>query len=339
LHEKFADALAEAKRKNTCLVGWASRLSGEHEAACKSSGIPLVRLEDGFLRSVGLGAGLAPAASMVLDSKGIYYDASRASDLEEMLEHLELNEQQRQRGAQLRKLILNAQVSKYNTGKKVGKRGGGYVSFPDDRLKILVPGQVSDDAAILKTRSNSIDLEGANNINLELLKAVRKNNPDAFIIYKPHPDVASDLRKGRIKSSELHDYADWIISNVDIIELIEKCDRVETLTSLTGFEALIRGKDVTTHGLPFYAGWGVTTDHTTTMRRSRNRSIDELVYIALVAYSRYVDPRSFQPCEAEELIGALQELRKSRRLKFINALRLQIAWIGDKLNPATTTRN
>jgi capsular polysaccharide export protein len=38
--------------------------------------------------------------------------------------------------------------------------------------------------------------------------------------------------------------------------LINQVNEVWTMTSLLGFEALIRGKSVTCLGLPFYCGWG-----------------------------------------------------------------------------------
>ena len=324
----FEVSLDYAKRNDGCVVGWASRISSRDEAACLAAGTPLVRVEDGFLRSVGLGAGLAPAASLVLDSRGIYYDSTRPSDIEWMLEHVELDEQQRERGAKLRQKIVASRLSKYNLGDRLG-----IDEFPADKCKVLVPGQVADDAAIIKTQSDTIDLVNVKNINIELLKAARKNNPDAFIIYKPHPDVASGLRKGRVRDDEALCFADRVITNVDIIELIELCDRVETLSSLSGFEALLRGKSVTVHGLPFYAGWGLTTDMTLPPRRTRMRNIDELTYIALVAYSHTLDPVTFQLVEPEELIETLSTLRQSRFLKLKNALRLWVALIGDKLNP------
>ncbi len=56
------------------------------------------------------------------------------------------------------------------------------------------------------------------------------------------------------------------------------------MTSLTGFEALLRGKAVFTYGLPFYAGWGLTQDRHAHPRRHRRLSIDELVAAALIGY-------------------------------------------------------
>lgn len=44
-----------------------------------------MRVEDGFLRSKGLGAELIAPLSLVLDDLGIYYDPTRSSRLEELI--------------------------------------------------------------------------------------------------------------------------------------------------------------------------------------------------------------------------------------------------------------
>ncbi len=313
-------------RQKGCLIAWASRLSDEDENSCQRANIPLLRMEDGFLRSVGLGAGLAPACALALDRRGIYYDARRPSDLEWMLEHMALDENQRQRGAKLRRLVIETRLSKYNLGGREKT-----FTLPDGREKILVPGQVADDASILKTHSNTVNLARTSNINLELLKTVRRNNPDAFVIYKPHPDVASGLRKGRLSQRQMRQYADLVVGGGDIISLIEQCGRVETISSLTGFEALLRGKRVVVHGQPFYAGWGLTEDYSPVARRRRKRSLDELVYIVLVEYCHHFDPRSMRPCSPEELMAALAGLRRSAARRLVNAVRLRLAWLGEQL--------
>ena len=77
-------------------------------------------------------------------------------------------------------------------------------------------------------------------------------------------------------------------------------DEVHVNTSLAGFEALLRGKAVTTYGVPFYAGWGLTRDlGPVPARRTAKRSIDELVAAALLIYPRYLDPVTGLPCPAE----------------------------------------
>ncbi len=63
---------------------------------------------------------------------------------------------------------------------------------------------------------------------------------------------------------------------------------------------------MTTHGLPFYAGWGLTDDPGCP-RRTRRLTLDELVAGALILYPRYVDPRTGLPCPPEVLVQRLAE--------------------------------
>ena len=85
---------------------------------------------------------------------------------------------------------------------------------------------------------------------------------------------------------------------------LNACDRLATLTSLTGFEALMRGKPVSVYGRPFYAGWGLTDDKLTFERRTRRASLQSLIHAALIGYPVYVTPDGW-PCEAEDLVEAL----------------------------------
>jgi capsular polysaccharide export protein len=141
--------------------------------------------------------------------------------------------------------------------------------------------------------------------NLALLRAVRDRHPDGFIVYKPHPDVEAGIRKGRVPADLAADLSDQVVARGSILELIAVCDRLETMTSLAGFEALLRGKPVTTHGQPFYAGWGLSEDLCPIPRRTRGRSLEELVAAALILYPRYIDPVSGLPCGPELLVDRL----------------------------------
>jgi capsular polysaccharide export protein len=77
-------------------------------------------------------------------------------------------------------------------------------------------------------------------------------------------------------------------------------------TSLAGFEALMRGKKVTTYGVPFYAGWGLTDDlGPVPARRTAKRTLDELVAATLLIYPRYLDPVTGLPCPAEVAVARL----------------------------------
>lgn len=252
--------------------------------------------EDGFIRSKGLGASLIAPLSIVLDGTGIYYDANQPSDLENTLNHIQLNEAQRARAQKLIQLLVDNNISKYNVGD-----AAGWPDIAPNKQVILVPGQVEDDLSVLNCLSTV-------KTNLELLKHVRIENPDAFIVYKPHPDVQAELRAGHIAAGDINQYADACVVDASMPYCLARVDAVATISSLTGFEALLRGKTVTCYGLPFYAGWGLTQDKKTSPRRKRTLSLEALVYAAIIAYPLYHLPHGHGLAQAEEAIAYLSGL-------------------------------
>jgi capsular polysaccharide export protein len=166
---------------------------------------------------------------------------------------------------------------------------------------VLVPGQVEDDRAVTSG--------GALASNLELLQRARAAvGPSAFVIYKPHPDVLAGHRKGHITDAGMAGLADQVETAAPIAALIAMVDELHVNSSLAGFEALLRNKPVTVHGVPFYAGWGLTNDlGDVPARRSARRSVDELVAAALLLYPRYLDPQTGLPCPAEVLVQRLSD--------------------------------
>ncbi len=249
-------------------------------------------LEDGFLRSRGLGADLIAPLSLVLDKIGIYYDATRPSGLENLINSAaDLREDERARAAALISRILDAGLSKYNLSKQTP------IDMPKGR-RILVPGQVEDDASI---RLGCTDVS----TNQGLLQAARAANPAAIIAYKPHPDVEAGLRPGAVPGAL--QWADIILADVDPIAVLDHVDEIWTLTSLLGFEALLRGKKVTCLGMPFYAGWGLTDDRALPIPRRHARvDIVALTHAALIAYPRYFDPITGLPCPVEVVVDRLE---------------------------------
>lgn len=131
---------------------------------------------------------------------------------------------------------------------------------------------------------------------------MRTARPDAFIIYKPHPDVVSKARVGVFAENTLYDLK---VTDIAMPALLEQVDEVHTMTSLTGFEALVRGVPVTTYGLPFYAGWGLTNDKITCGRRGRQRNINELIALVLLRYAVYADPQTGDHINAETALDLL----------------------------------
>jgi capsular polysaccharide export protein len=288
-------ALARQKADGGRIVVWASREPPELEARCAAQGCELVRIEDGFLRSVGLGANLEPPSSLVMDRRGIYYDPSRPSDLEHLLQTADFPPALLAEAAALRARILEARLSKYNVGSSQVRdafAGAG------GRRRVLVPAQVANDASVVRGA-------GAVRDNLALLRAAREARPDAFIVYKPHPDVEAGLRPGAVPEREALRYADAIAARASIAHLLDEAHEVHTLTSLAGFEALLKGLAVSTYGMPFYAGWGLTEDRERCDRRTRRLGLDQLVAGTLILYPRYVHRPSGWPCTAADVVNFL----------------------------------
>lgn len=237
-------------------------------------GVTVVHVEDGFLRSVGLGADWIRPVSWVVDSRGMYFDARAPSDLEVILASCDWSDELLQRAVALRRRIVESGLTKYNVG-----NGEWHCPVGAGRV-ILVPGQVETDASI---HHGSPQVRS----NLDLLQRVRCNNPDAYVIYKPHPDVVAGLRLQGTQEARAMDFCDELVVHVPMYQLLEKVDEVHVLTSLSGFEALLRGRKVVCYGQPFYAGWGLTQDVFPLARRTRRLSLDALVAGALILYPRY----------------------------------------------------
>ncbi|WP_113911823.1 capsular polysaccharide biosynthesis protein [Roseovarius dicentrarchi] len=250
------------------------------------------RIEDGFLRSRGLGAQLVPPLSLVCDTRGIYYDPAQPSDLEVWISRrAHLRPDQTHRAEALIAAICAQGATKYNLG-------GAAPALPEGH-RILVPGQVEDDASI---RSGAGDIS----TNIDLLRAARAANPGAVILYKPHPDVEAGLRSGALGPGDIADLADLILPRSNPADLLRDVQEVWTMTSLLGFEALLRGLPVTTTGAPFYAGWGLTTDlGRVPARRSARPTLTGLVHATLIDYPRYHDPVTGLPCPVEVVLDRL----------------------------------
>lgn len=294
-----------------------------------------LRLEDGFLRSVGLGLRHVPPASLCAAVWGLHFDAARIGDLERLAKAGAAGPALRARGARLRARIVAGGLSKYNLP-------GPAALPPTRRERVLVAGQVENDASLRL---------GATGIrtNLELLRAARARAPDAFLVWRPHPDVETGLRPGRVPAEQVAALADFTASDATVEACLDWADRVECITSLIGFEALLRGRKVSVHGRPFYAGWGLTEElsppapHPVVgafaaeqggerapeppFHRGMRLDLDALTGLALVRGMRCIDPRTRLPAPPERLLDALEAERAAAgtlRARLLRVLRL--AW-------------
>lgn len=276
---------------DTALI-WKSRAAASLSDQLKSRGVATGEIEDGFIRSTGLGANCVPPLSIAVDHLGVYFDPAQSSDLEDIIQNAVMPPELVARAAALRERLVQSGVSKYGRAATRLERPAG------SRRTVLVTGQVEDDRSLLSG--------GGGYTNLGLLQQVRSLEQDAFLIYKPHPDVEAGHRIGSIPDPDILQYADRIEREAPIGALFDSIDAIHVITSLAGFEGLMRGKDVTTHGVPFFAGWGLTRDlGPVPARRTAVRTVDELVAAALILYPRYLDPVTRLPCPPEVLIDRM----------------------------------
>lgn len=282
------------------VAAWRTRCPPRLLAGLEHSGLHLTELEDGFIRSNGLGANCVPPLSLVLDPLGAHFDPARPSALETLLQSAEVSPAMSERAGRLREQIVTAGIGKYGAETALSRAADRTSEdLPcSARRIVLVAGQVDDDRALV--------CAGAGLDNLALLRQARRAEPQAHLVYRPHPDVEAGHRKGALAPSQVLRWADAVDSKTPLAALLQRVDAVHVISSLTGFEALLRGCAVVTHGVPFYAGWGLTRDlGPVPARRERRRTLDELVAFALILYPRYLDPMTRLPCSPEVLVARI----------------------------------
>ena len=300
----------QSVQAHECAVLWGARSAeGLAPEVCR------VRIEDGFFHSTGLGSDMIAPRSQVIDRRGLYFDANQPSDLSVLLNETEFSEAELARAAALRKRVVELGVTKYN----LGRRRPAWTA-PVGKQVVLVPGQVADDASI-RLGTRAIGTADA------LLREVRRLRPDAFVVYKPHPDVLSGNRNGLIDARQLADVVD---TEADLLSLVDAADEVHTLSSLAGFDALLRGKAVFTYGLPFYAGWGLTHDALAPLPwRHRTLTLDMLCAGVLLRYPLYFDwrtrlfttPEAVVEQLAPQAARPLEKVRGNRMRPLLKAIR------------------
>lgn len=287
-------AALETLPREASIAVWKARVPAKFLVAIEGGPWHVLEVEDGFIRSAGLGADCVPPLSIVVDDLGVHYDPTRPNQLTRMLLEGEPAPADLARAKRLREWLVREGVSKYGVGSGTAlPREGG------ERRHLLVVGQVEDDRSMIfgggEVRSN-----------LDLLQRVRAQAPDAWIVYRPHPDVEAGHRLGAIPARTALKFANMIDPGSLISALIAMVDEVHVITSLAGFEALLQGKDVITHGTPFFAGWGLTRDlGMPAPDRGKILSLDALVSAVMLRYPRYLDPVTNLPCTAEILIMRL----------------------------------
>ncbi|WP_037452189.1 capsular biosynthesis protein [Sinorhizobium fredii] len=285
----------------TEVLAWQYKGPPRLKEFCARHSIPFHYVEDGFLRSVALGALRVPPLSLAFDVQDMYFNAEGPTDLEDILRNYDFENDialmQRARAA--RQQLLASRLSKYNSGHSLDIAS---VYGEKTRKRVLVIGQVERDASIAYGCATKIT-------NNDLVRLARQENPEAQLIYKPHPEVLKGTAEAKSNPEHVRDIAMILEQDISLADALDTVDHVYTITSLSGFEALLRSITVTTVGCPFYSGWGLTDDRQPNPRRGRNLSIDEVFAAAYILYAKYLDPATKTPIEIEQALDVLARMR------------------------------
>ncbi|MHC1727618.1 MAG: hypothetical protein AB9866_16715 [Syntrophobacteraceae bacterium] len=299
---KSLRGVIEACSKKVFII-WSYKEHVSVSEYARQHGIKIRRMEDGFVRSISLGATHSIPYSLCLDNDGLYFDATKPNLLEEILNtyNFQKDVSLMAEARECIKLLLEQNVSKYNMaeGKDIEEIYG-----PKKGKRILVVGQVEDDASIQYGCSRLVT-------NNDLVLLARFENPDAEIIYKPHPDVLQGHRQKLSDPEAAEPFAKVIYEQLSLPDSLKTIDHVYTVTSLSGFEALLRGIKVTTFGCPFYSGWGLTDDRQPNERRKRKITVEEVFAGAYLLYPFYFDPVTKERTTARKVINDIGFIRSA----------------------------
>lgn len=266
-------------------------------------GRPLLYLEDGFIRSVDLGLTGAPTLSIVMDDLTPFYDATRPSRLETLLNgDRELTDSERARARAAIDDISRSKILKYNFAPYEP-----LAASPSGRPRILVVDQRAGDLSIER------GLAGPDSFR-DMIEAALALSDRYDILVKTHPDANSGEKTSAIPADLLdmlatHPRVTLVTHDINAHSLIDGVEKVFVVTSGLGFESLMAGREVWCFGVPFYSGWGLTRDMVPLPRRQRRRRIEDVFFVVYILLSRYFHPEWNRVCEVEDIIAYVREAR------------------------------
>ena len=295
--------------KNTEFIVWGRSITPALSYISNQHNIKINHIEDGFIRSVGLGSNHILGYSLCFDQTGIYYDSRSPSDLENMLNTYDFTNKKDliKKAKSIIKDITSNGISKYNLLDK-NKVDIEKLYGLKTKKRILVIGQVENDQSLIYGCDVIMS-------NLEFIEKVILENPDSQIIYKPHPDVISGKRRELSNFDSIQDRIEILTVDVPLSTSLGSVDQVYTMTSLAGFEALLYGIPVTTFGAPFYSNWGLTDDRQIVERRKRNLKLEELFAVAYILYPRYISDDYITQVGIDQVI---ENIKKNKALSIID---------------------
>lgn len=269
------------------IVSWGGRIPAKTAAAiARLRGLPHWNLEDGFLRSVGLGKTGSVPLSIIADDLGLPVDAGRSSRLERLIAY-DASPQIGESGRRIRELLVEHRLSKYN---HLPHRQPKIDATT--RRRLLLVDQVVGDVSVGRALGDRGSFE------IMVRDAVASG---AQCLVRTHPDVMAGFRKGYLTELTARTPGAVLVSDaVSVASILDVVDEVWTVSSQFGLDALLRGLPVRCYAAPFYAGWGLTDDHFSDkaktivgQNRTARPTVDQLAGTVFSTYPSYRDPSNW----------------------------------------------
>lgn len=265
---------------------------------------PCLIAEDAFIRSIQTFADkdaeieLKHSVSITVDYKGCHYEGGKPTHLEDMLNSVEVSQEEILKANKLIEFIVNNHITKYNHQPifhpEIGRKNASKVLVIDQSY-----GDYSIKGALASDKTFKVMLE----------TAIREN-PDADIIVKTHPDTLTGSKGGYYTKVQQENNIYPVTFKINPISLINYVDKVYVVSSQFGFEALMCKKEVVSFGVPFYSNWGLTDDRKICSRRKRKRSLEEVFAITYLKYCLYQNPETGKRCTIEEALDYILRQRE-----------------------------
>ncbi|WP_201576076.1 hypothetical protein [Psychrobacter okhotskensis] len=262
-------------RVNPVIYIWGYKAPDYFIEYIREQGLDIFFLEDGFIRSSPDDESGAPPLSIVMDSQAPYFDTTRPNDLTDLIANFDFEQDgyDETLAQEMLDYYVAHRVSKYNHQPYVDVVP---IYGVKNKKRILVLGQVPHDDSLKYGGGIGITL-------LDVVNQAIAENSDAQIIVKPHPMTLNDPS---IVSALTELDCLIITQSIHLVDALETVDHVYTITSLGGFEALLRGKSVTVLGKPFYYKITSSSIYNASSKLSAKNS-SNIFIICMIMYSNF----------------------------------------------------
>ncbi|MEC8566727.1 MAG: glycosyltransferase family 29 protein [Pseudomonadota bacterium] len=274
--------------QKVCFLGFGRSTTGQNAVKlAEALGMNYRLVEYGLISSMHLPSEKQFNFSLILDDQGIFYDTTAASKIHSLLLNdadifsAELSERANSAIAQ----ITAHNITKYNNSPNIE-----LPQKPAGQHRILVIDQTAGDNSIIFGQCEQYSFRDMLQHALE--------QPNAEVVLKIHPETAAGAKEGNLTAIEdllNHPQLHVIQEQCNIVSLIKQADEVYVMTSGVGLEALFLDKPVRCFGVPFYAGWGLTTDMVTVSAPRRPLTKQALFAAVFFKYHTFFHPVSQEP--------------------------------------------